>query len=134
MKMEVAGMNRRLTKEQVQVLRLLKGETLNHLVVEAPAGTGKTYVTSLYILKLLEKNEGDCVYQPCRTRNYRESSQGVQFRCEGRTVPKVNHERVGTTSTGGQVLGKMPGIGNVKGPYGNEGQRRNHAVCYKLPG
>lgn len=40
--MEMTGLTRQLTGEQAEILRLLEDKSLNHLVVQAPAGTGKT--------------------------------------------------------------------------------------------
>ena len=56
--MEIQGKRRLLTGKQAQILQSLGNEDLSMLVVQAPAGTGKTHIISLHILKLLERSSG----------------------------------------------------------------------------
>ena len=55
---EIARKKWKVTGEQAHVLRLLEDKDCSHVVVQAPAGTGKTYTISLYVLKLLQENQG----------------------------------------------------------------------------
>ena len=53
----------KVTGEQAHILRVLEDKDCNQfggsrLVVQAPAGIGKTYTISLYVLKLLQENQG----------------------------------------------------------------------------
>ena len=53
--LEISGQRLNMTLEQTRILQHIDDLTSKVLIAQAPAGTGKTFILSLYVIQLLGK-------------------------------------------------------------------------------